>query len=521
MFNANILSKAKKRLTPAALCSRIESVARGTKGYTDKEIQQLWKLESSAAQLRHFADDVLGNPPWVNWEYLPKKYRDNSVHLWAEYGLFDFKGMDFAFVKEDVSSLISYVTMDRFIKAKGTLSFIVKESLFKSGKQATGFRNFRIKSTNTPFSIQLLEDLTNFRPFEGVNNKTVIFYAQKGQVTNYPVEFKVWIPQQEKTISSFASLQNVLEKFTYQNKKARPIKEGERTSSWCSLSQNLYQNIESYLGNSFYRARIGVFTGGANGIYWVQIKNKDSNRTVTIRNMVEKAKIKFEAHTVQMETALLHPYMSGRDLSFWGCTYTKYIPLPHSKQTKMFPFSEEKLKETYPLTHAFFELFRKELQSRKGFTAMDKDIHAKHYYTLQRIGDYTFTPYKVAWKYISPRFVCSVIENVTDPYLGTKTVIPNEKICYIGLENKHEAYYLCALLSSTAIREVIDSFKVSTQIAPGTIKNLNLPKFNPKNKAHCKISTLCEKGHAQQIKISDALQEIDALLPSILKKSIS
>lgn len=31
------------------------------------------------------ADIVVGNPPWVNWEYLPQKYKAKSQHLWPEY----------------------------------------------------------------------------------------------------------------------------------------------------------------------------------------------------------------------------------------------------------------------------------------------------------------------------------------------------------------------------------------------------------------------------------------------------
>lgn len=32
-------------------------------------------------------DYVVGNPPWINWEYLPEEYREATKYAWKEYGL--------------------------------------------------------------------------------------------------------------------------------------------------------------------------------------------------------------------------------------------------------------------------------------------------------------------------------------------------------------------------------------------------------------------------------------------------
>src|SRR5256885_13303657 len=37
-------------------------------------------------------DYVAGNPPWVNWESLPKDYRDRMKSVWQRYGLFSLSG---------------------------------------------------------------------------------------------------------------------------------------------------------------------------------------------------------------------------------------------------------------------------------------------------------------------------------------------------------------------------------------------------------------------------------------------
>ena len=50
-------------------------------------------------------DVIIGNPPWVNWEYMPEEYRRGSQHLWIDYNLFSAKGRDLSFSKEDISAL--------------------------------------------------------------------------------------------------------------------------------------------------------------------------------------------------------------------------------------------------------------------------------------------------------------------------------------------------------------------------------------------------------------------------------
>jgi hypothetical protein len=38
-----------------------------------------------------------------------------------------------------------------------------------------------------------------------------------------------------------------------------------------------------------------------------------------------------------------------------------------------------------------------------------KKYFAKYFYTLQRVGEYSFAPYKVCWKYIASEFTICVV----------------------------------------------------------------------------------------------------------------
>ena len=60
-------------------------------------------------------DDVIGNPPWVNWESLPATYFECTDALWREAGLFVHSGMAamLGAGKKDVAMLMSYVVSER------------------------------------------------------------------------------------------------------------------------------------------------------------------------------------------------------------------------------------------------------------------------------------------------------------------------------------------------------------------------------------------------------------------------
>ncbi len=460
-------------------------------------------------------DYIVGNPPWVNWEYLPKSYKMKNAHLWQHYNLYNQKGMDASFIKEDISVLFTYVVLDKYLKQNGKIGFVIKETLFKSVKQGDGFRKFKIYPTNTPINPYRVDDLTAIKPFKDAATRTALFFAIKGENPKYPIDFVSWITKNGKR--SFDNEIDTLKLNNYINfdwQKARPSVSGMSNSGWITESANKLEQSTLVLGKSEYIGRTGVFTGGANGIFWLEILS-DKKHTVTVKNLTERAKNKMKNVVMELEKEFVFPFLTGNELDMWSYKYTKYILCPHTFESKMYPIEIDDLKK-YPLSLNYFEEFKTELENRKGFTTLDKHIHLKSYYALQRIGDYTFSPYKVAWRFISKEFRPAVIEYSNDKYLGSKNIIGNEKIISVGLNNKDEAYYLCGLLSSTAYRETIESYMVGTQITPSIIKRLNLPKFNINNPSHVKISQLCFEGHKSIDKMK-YLKQIDKIVEKLIR----
>lgn len=460
-------------------------------------------------------DYVIGNPPWVNWEYLPNEYRRKTKFLWQHYGLFSQKGMNAGFIKEDISVLFTYVVADKFLKNDGNLIFVVKETLFKSVKQGEGFRRFKIIPTNTPLNPYLVEDLSLFKPFNGAVNRTAIVYLKKGEELSFPVNYLEWMPLNgKKSLENNFDLNNLKDRFKFIKKKAQPSNVRNPLSGWISTEESELEKIKFVLGKSHYKARTGVFTGGANGIFWLSVLN-DVEDKLLVQNITHRAKNKMESIEKELEKEYVFPFLTGRDLTFWSYTYSKYILCPHTRKSKMYPITKKELSKL-PLTKDYLEFFQNELIARKGFTSFDKHIQIKSYYALQRIGDYTFAPYKVAWRYISKHFTPAVIEYADDEYLGRKNIIPNEKIIFIGFEHKEEAYYVCGILSSNLYRKTIESFMVGTQITPSLLQRLNIPKFDITNDFHIRISLICLDGHKKDNDKNQAIQLINGLVEQLI-----
>ena len=138
------------------------------------------------------ADIVVGNPPWVNWEYLPQKYKAKSQHLWPEYGLFNAKGRDLSFSKEDISILVTYVVIDRFLNENGYLSFVLRQAMFKSAQNGVGFRRFKLEKGDTDFRVLQVDDLCGVKPFEGINSRSALVLIKKNEKHTFPVPYNCW-----------------------------------------------------------------------------------------------------------------------------------------------------------------------------------------------------------------------------------------------------------------------------------------------------------------------------------------
>ncbi|MEM3539108.1 MAG: N-6 DNA methylase [Nitrososphaerales archaeon] len=133
-------------------------------------------------------DYVIGNPPWVAWENLPTGYRERIRPLFQHYRLIPGKLQ--ARVKMDLSMLFSYVGMDRYLKEGGIFGFLITQTVFVS-IAGEGFRRL-VLPDGTQVGVIKIHDMVDLLPFEGAQNRTGIFIAEKGKRTIFPIPYIKW-----------------------------------------------------------------------------------------------------------------------------------------------------------------------------------------------------------------------------------------------------------------------------------------------------------------------------------------
>lgn len=134
-----------------------------------------------------------------------------------------------------------------------------------------------------------------------------------------------------------------------------------------------------------------------------------------------------------------------------------------------------------------------------------------------RVGSYTFSPWKVVWKYIAREFVCAVIGTADDPYLGKKLLLPNEKVMYVAAGCEEEAYYLCGVLSSAAVSRCVKGYMNPTSISAHVLSRLEIPQYDPADPIHRAIAEACREGHHAE-EIGPYLERIDSLVAALQQR---
>ena len=457
-------------------------------------------------------DLIAGNPPWINWEYMPEQYRAQSQHLWTDYGLYRSQGKGMRFLKEEISTLITCLVMDRFLKPGGLLAFVLRQGIFKSARNGAGFRRFQLPDGQGICVLQVT-DLAKLRVFDHAAGGSALFFAQKGPQTAYPVPYSLWSKKSSAprgAIRPNMALSEVLAQVDIIPQRAAPAVSGDPTSLWVTAEEQHLDALSPMLGSNPYKARTGLFTGGANGVYWMEILGKEGD-LLTIRNVTHHAKRKVPSVQAALEPEHLYPLIRGSNLRQWHFTYDTYILCPHTRQSKLWPVDGDTLQCTAPATYAYLQSFRREQDARQGFAGWEKEIQQQAFHAILKVGDYTFSRYKVAWRYIASRFLCAVIRAVDDPFLGSKLCLPNEKIMYVGTDCEEEAYYLCGVLSSTPVARCVQSYMNPTSISAHVLGKLNIPRFDPGNPLHADIAQVCKQGHTTE-DTAPCQEKLDALI---------
>ncbi|MGD0037967.1 MAG: N-6 DNA methylase [Bacteroidota bacterium] len=456
-------------------------------------------------------DCVIGNPPWVNWESLPEEYRNETKPLWEKYGLFSLSGHEARLGggKKDISMLMTYVSIDKYLKPRGKLCFVITQTVFKTQGAGDGFRKFQLGEKGSCFRIDHLDDMVDLQPFEGATNRTSVVLCTKGETTKYPLPYTMWKKVEKRKIDLDFTLEEITQATNRLHFKAQPIGISE-TSPWFSARPKALAAILKAIGKSDYQAYEGANSGGMNSVYWIRILKNDHN-LILIENLFKIGKKEVKSIQMEIEPDLVYPLLRGRDVSQWSAKTLAYIIVTQNPKTRS-GFEESWMKETLPRTYLYFKQFEDELWTRQS-SSVRKLMENGTFYSMFAVSDSTFAPYKVVWKEQSSEFECAVISTSND-----KVVVPDHKLMLVPFENETEAHYVCAILNSSISGFIVQSYTIATQQSTHILENIKVQKFDPNNGIHldlARLSKSCHEKVALGIAVSDIEEQIDELSAEI------
>lgn len=441
-------------------------------------------------------DVIVGNPPWVRWSNLPELYRNRIKPTCERYTIFSetpYHGGN----ELDISGMITYTTGDKWLKPGGTLVFVITQTHFQS-PSSQGFRSFRIdaKANLIP---EHIDDLKRLKPFSKVANKTAIMRLRKvgpKKPPTYPVPYSVWekLPGQSATIPESATKAAAYARVVIKKWEATPVSGGN--SPWAILPLGRFKDMANLQGQSSWTSGRKGITTDLNGIYMVKVLQANATTglvQVETRPSAGKADIG-PARKFWIEPDLLYPLLKGA-ADFSACNphpeHNLFVLIPNKGILKADYTAAITRLAKLKQTSKYFAHYKTLLQKRSTYRLRQPTAP---FYAVYNSGSYTFAPLKVVWAELSTNFQAAVFTSGDVPLVGQRPVVPDHKIYFADFQQQDEAYFVCALLNSTLVKEYIESHTIQIQVS-NIFKHLSIPKFDANDKKHRDLAAACLRAH--------------------------
>ena len=459
-------------------------------------------------------DFVVGNPPWVAWDNLPADYREATRSLWGGYGLFslDARAARHGGGKKDLAMLMLYVAADRYLKSGGRLGMVLTQTLLQSKGAGDGFRRFQLGNGDT-LGVVRADDFVAVRPFDAAN-WTCTLVLEKGRPTQYPVPYHRW---------TWAGSDSLAAALVEERCTAQPVDAKKPTSPWLVQSASA-QTLSQTAGPSDYRAYLGANSGGANGVYWVELLGP-AEGGIRIRPTLPADTTTVNTEFT-IEPDLLYPLLRWGDVARFDarCGSARRsrrafggslaIIMAQDPATRT-GIEEQLFAARWPQTLAYLKQFEPLLRGRAAYRRYQA---AGPFYAMYNVGPYTVSPIKVVWRRMDKRIRAAVVEPIEHPLLGRRPVVPQETCVLVPFDSTDEAHYLCALMNSTRVGEMVSAHSVSGGKGFGTpsiLDYLSLHRFDPADARHQRLVVFSRQAHAGQGGDMGCLEAIDAAVAEL------
>lgn len=341
---------------------------------------------------------IIGNPPWITISELSSL---NSNNLPLKSNIKGFKGFDALTGKSnfDITETIIVKLIKLFSNSKGKIAILCKNSVVRNILKETNNSNLKISNIRA----------LNFRAKEYF-----------GKICNASLFVADLTQNKNDTFCSIADLEapdKIIKKF-----------------GW--FKDHFVSDIEKYKLFSQFEGQFPF--------NWRQGIKHDCASILELQLASDGKLINKNNEVVDVEDELVYPLLKGSSLrKFYAQEFSRRLILTQTKLSE----DTNKIKEMYPKTWQYLMKNKKAFSKRKS-----RVFQGKPAFSIFGVGDYVFSPYKVAIAgfYKKPIFTFIAPKN-------GKPVLFDDTCYYLSFQNYSEALFTCTVLNTNTLIDFLKS----------------------------------------------------------------
>jgi len=444
-------------------------------------------------------DALVGNPPWIAMNVMKNvSYQSFLKESSTRMGLVD-SSKPHLFTHMEIATLFYLACTTLYLKKRGKISFVMPATII-SGDQHAPFRNAQFGKVKLAF--RRLIDLRNVEPL--FNVQSCVLESESGTTTKYPIDGVVVAGRLMEKNSSLKEAETQL-KFEKTRFELESI--GAR-----NFLREIRPIQEIAFGRSSY---FDKFREGATIVprpFWFidivrhPIFGIDSEQPMVKTGKRSKAKGKKQYEDVnfqgQIESRFLYGVVTGSEMIPFGLTGKNLAILPIE------PINDK------------YRIIQKEEAERRGYNHLAKWLNSADKTWTQKRASKTKGPniyqwidyrhklteqnskkrYAVLYEAVGTYLVATVVDKkntvieTPEGKVQTSGTLIDYSTIYFETSNKDEAYYLCAILNSKTMDDLIKPLQATGLWGPRNIwkkvLEIPIPEFDSRNKTHERLAQI-------------------------------
>ena len=465
-------------------------------------------------------DVLIGNPPWVRWDVLAGEYRkkvrdlvESRKKLFGERGFLASLGG----ANDDLLTVFSALTAERYLRRGGVLAFLVKQSVFTNRTGAA----FRALGDDGPRGLNLgwlqAHDLRLLRGvFDLGDQQPGAVVARLGTAPKRPLPLFIWEKEVEREgkgegkgeregivyrkawvdllepkkhgspwvrtavpregIECCPVMEGAEKAFKEPDfresgqldkkvgVKSKHEKLGKESIGWGIRRFDGYGFKPEFVGENAYGAEVRHgLKHDAEGVFAVRVMERDGD------NLVIRPKEGGAPYSV--EAAWVYPYIKPRHIRMWRIRGWEYVVVPQKRAGEN---NEDNLKESAPGLWSYLDAHRERFLKRRS-----KVYRKGPFYGVFGLGPYTWESHRVAWSGLGNRPWFGYLKRVEDTFLGKRCAVVDTSCYSIAVDGEDEALYLLGVLNCPVVSNhlVVSGSGAKRPFSKTALARLSIPRF--------------------------------------------